>query len=233
MSWRVADDTITEKMITCLSDGQTIPLEDPNLSSWIGQDERPLTGVKTVECDLGNLTMAPILTVELDDVAKILASPGCRSNERYVVVRHSPITDAYIAGSSPGYGDDPEVRIIEPWTSTVFEAYPYYPPVRDAPNGSELRLDITKFADDLLQELVAEAREEVFTDDWESTFSIGLTRLIHRCGEGAIQAITGYVIRTHSQHRSGWGDHEGIRRHQASGNPRQQGNPLACRSSVA
>ena len=196
MSWRVADDTITEKMITRLSDGQTFPLEDPNLLSWIGQDE--LTGVKTIEYDLGNLTMAPILTVEFGDVAKMLASPGCRSNERYVVVRHSPITDARIAGPGPGYGDDPEVRIIEPWSSTVIEAYPYYPPVRDAPNGSELRLDITKFADDLLQELIAEAREEVFTDDWESAFSIGLTRLIHRCGEGTIQAITGYIICTHT-----------------------------------
>ena len=44
MSWRVADDTITEKMITRLSDGQTIPLEDPNLSSWIGQGRETTNG---------------------------------------------------------------------------------------------------------------------------------------------------------------------------------------------
>ena len=195
MNRRVADDTITEKIITPLSDGQIFLWEDPNLLSWVGQDE--LTGMKTKEYDPGNMTRPPILTAEFCDTARILAYPGGRSNERYVVVRHCPITDACIAGPGPGYGDDPGIRIIEPRSSAVVEAYPYYPPVRDAPNGSELRLDITKFADDLLQELIAEAREEVFIDDWESAFSIGLTRLIHRCGEGTIQAITGHMVSTH------------------------------------
>ena len=196
MNRRVADDTITEKIITPLSDGQIFLWEDPNLVSWVGQDE--LAGTKAKEYDPGNMTRAPILIAEFCDIAKILAYPVGWSNERYVVVRHSPITDECIVGFGPGCSDDPEVRIIEPRSSTVAEAYPYYPPVRDTPNGSELRPDITKFADDLLQELIIEAREEVFTDDWESVFSIKLTRLIHRCGEGAIQAITGCIISTHT-----------------------------------